>query len=136
MSDSIHQEVTFPADPQRIYSALTDSAQFSELTGAPADIGGAEGGSFSCFGGMITGRHVELVTGERLVQAWRVSNWEPGVYSIVKFELEPDSGGTRLIFDQSGFPEEEREHLAAGWGKMYWNRIQKFLDSPVTGLTS
>jgi uncharacterized protein YndB with AHSA1/START domain len=127
MSDSIHQEVNFPTDPQRVYSALTDSAQFSELTGAPADIGGAEGASFTCFSGMITGRHIELVTGERLVQAWRVANWEPGVYSIVKFELQAEDNGTKLIFDQSGFPPQEREHLDSGWKKMYWDQMRKYL---------
>jgi activator of HSP90 ATPase len=129
MSDSIHQEIDFPTDPLRVYSALTDSAQFSELTNAPADIGGAEGASFSCFGGMITGRHVELVTGERLVQAWRVANWEPGVYSIVKFELKAEGNGTKLIFDQSGFPPQERDHLDSGWGKMYWDQIRKYLST-------
>ncbi len=128
MSDSIHQEVTFAAEPQRVYNALTESAQFSEWTKAPADIGGADGASFSCFGGMIVGRHVELVSGERVVQAWRVSSWAPGVYSIVKFELKAEGKGTKLIFDQSGFPPQEREHLDAGWGKMYWDQIHKYLE--------
>ena len=87
MSKVIHQEISFKAGSQRIYEALTNADQFGELTNAPAEINSESGGKFSCFGGMITGQTIEVVPGTRLVQAWRVGHWEPGVYSIVKFEL-------------------------------------------------
>ena len=45
------------------------------------------GGAFTLFGGHIVGRHIELMPNQRIVQAWRVVDWNPGVYSIVKFEL-------------------------------------------------
>src|SRR5262249_44435903 len=51
----IHQEVVFEASPKRIYEALTDGKQFSAFSGgAPADISAEAGGSFSCFGGMVS----------------------------------------------------------------------------------
>ena len=129
MSRHIHQEIEFKASPGRVYAALTDAAQFSTLTGgAPAEFSGEAGGTFTCFGGAIVGRQVELAIDQRVVQAWRASNWPAGVYSIVKFELETVGAGTRLVFDQSGFPEAEAEHLADGWHKMYWEPIRKFLD--------
>ncbi len=127
MSSMIHQEVVFPASPQRVYEALTDSKQFSELTSAPAEIGREPGAAFSCFGGMIVGRHLELVPGQRIVQAWRAGNWDAGVYSIARFELQAQSAETRLIFDHTGFPEKQGEHLAAGWQKMYWDNLQNYL---------
>ncbi len=128
MSDRIHQEVVLPAPAKRVYQALTDAAQFSEVTGgAPAEISRDEGGPFSCFGDKVVGRHVELVPDRRIVQAWRTANWEDGVYSVVRFELQEDDKGTRLVFDQSGFPEHEKGHLEAGWPKMYWEPLQKFL---------
>jgi uncharacterized protein YndB with AHSA1/START domain len=120
---TIHQEVTFAASPQRVYEALTDGVQFAGWSGAPAEIGGVEGGGFSCFGGMITGRNVEAVPGERLVQAWRAGNWAPGVYSIATFALAADGAGTKLTFDQAGYPEGMGEHLQEGWKKMYWDKI-------------
>src|ERR1044072_1311264 len=55
--------------------------------------------------GHIVGRHIELVANERIVQAWRVIDWNPGVYSIVKFELAEHGSGTKLVFDHTGFPE-------------------------------
>ncbi len=119
----IHQEVTLSAAPARIYQALVDSKRFSELTGAPASGDSTEGAHFSVFGGHITGRHVELVPGKRVVQAWRAKNWPEGLYSIVRFELQADGGGTKLVFDHDGFPAEMKEHLASGWQANYWDKL-------------
>jgi len=128
MSSSIHQEVVIDASPERVYQALTDAEQFGKMSGgAPTEITAEAGGPFSCFGGMISGRNLELVPNQRLVQAWRVGNWAPGVYSITRFELKPEGNGTRLIFDHSGFPEAEKEHLEAGWKANYWDALQKHL---------
>jgi activator of HSP90 ATPase len=128
MTKTIHQEVVFNASPLRIYEALTDSKQFGEVTGgAPTEISSEAGGSFSCFGGMIFGRNIELVPGKRIVQAWRVANWEEGIYSIAKFELKEQDSKTLLIFDHIGFPESDVEHLATGWGENYWSPIEKYL---------
>lgn len=125
---SIHQEVVFNASQRRIYEALTDAKQFSKFTGgAPAEIDHKAGGALSCFGGMITGRNIELVPNLRIVQAWRVGNWPPGVYSIVKFELQEMGHSTNLVLDQAGFPEGADEHLAPGWKTMYWEPLAKFL---------
>jgi uncharacterized protein YndB with AHSA1/START domain len=98
-AESIHQEAVFNASRKRVYEALTDTKQFDkviQLSGVmqsmhlgskPTEIGREEGGAFTLFGGYITGRHVELVPNQRIVQAWRTGGWEPGVYSIAKFEL-------------------------------------------------
>jgi uncharacterized protein YndB with AHSA1/START domain len=128
MSGSIHQEVTVPASSARVYQALTDAKQFSAFSGgAPADIPPEQGAAFSCFGGMITGRQIELVPGRRIVQAWRAGNWPEGVYSIVKFELSADGGGTKIALDQAGFPKDAGQHLEGGWHKMYWEPLKKYL---------
>lgn len=128
MSNPIHQEVTFTASPNKVYHALLDAQQFSQMSGgAPAEIESRAGGAFSCFGGMITGRHVELRDNQRIVQAWRAGNWPEGVYSIVRFELAPAGSGTRLTFSHEGFPDAMREHLEGGWHKMYWEPLKKHL---------
>ena len=120
---NIHCEVTLGAAPERVYEALVDARRFGEVTGAPASGGSAEGASFSAFGGHITGRHVELVPGKRVVQAWRAKGWSEGLYSIVRFELEASGNGTKLVFDHDGFPVEMKEHLAAGWQANYWDKL-------------
>ena len=87
------------------------------------------GGAFSAFDGYITGRNVELVPNQRIVQAWRAGSWDAGVYSIVRFELKPQGSGTRLIMDHDGFPEGARESLESGWKEHYWQPLSKYLDS-------
>lgn len=127
MSSLIHQEVVFKASPNRVYEALLDERQFSKLTGAAAEISREAGGSFSCFGGYISGRNIELIPNKRIVQAWRPKDWEEGVYSIVKFELKGQGSETKLVMDHSGFPEERREHLDSGWSRNYWQPLRDHL---------
>src|SRR5207248_7484156 len=76
-SESIHQENVFTASRKQVYEALTDAKQVTKVTAfssvpkaPPAEISPDIGGSFSCFGGHIVGRHVELVLDERIVQPW------------------------------------------------------------------
>lgn len=132
MSDAIRQEVAFKASPKRVYDALLDSRQFSEFSGAPAEISRDPGGAFSCFGGIITGRNIELLPNQRIVQAWRVKMWPEGIYSMVKFELQQHGSETRLVMDHAGFPPEMRAHLNGegadgGWHRQYWDPLTKYL---------
>lgn len=108
---SIHHQIDFSCHAHRVFEALTDAKHFAELTNAPAEINPNSGGTFSCFDGMISGLTIEIIPDTRLVQAWRVADWEPGVYSIVKFDLEAISNAeSRLIFAHTGFPEERETH--------------------------
>lgn len=131
-AEAIHQEVLIKASRGRIYRALTDAKQFGEVTelsyhAASTEISAEVGGAFSLFGGLITGRHIEMLPGERLVQAWREKPWEPGVYSIVTFQLKDAGSGTKVVFDHRGFPQGKGEHLATGWNSHYWEPLQKYL---------
>jgi activator of HSP90 ATPase len=124
---SIHQEVDFKASPQRIYDALLDSKQFAAFTGRGAEIDPKEGGAFSMFGGLIVGRNIELIPGQRVVQAWRPANWNPGVYSVAHFELKPVGSFATVIFDHTGFPEGSYDSLLSGWNGHYWEPLAKYL---------
>jgi activator of HSP90 ATPase len=97
------------------------------LGNKPTEISREEGGLFSLFGGHIVGRHIELVPNERIVQAWRVATWSPGVYSVAKFELTGQGSATKLAFDHVGFPEGQGQHLAEGWKANYWEPLEKYL---------
>jgi uncharacterized protein YndB with AHSA1/START domain len=138
-AESIHQEPSFKASRQRVYEALTNTKQFdkvTELSGVtksmsqmkkPTKISQQVGGAFTLFGGYIVGRQIELVPNELIVQAWRAGGWDRGVYSIVRFELTEQGAGTKILFDHTGFPKGQAEHLASGWGAQYWGPLKKFL---------
>jgi activator of HSP90 ATPase len=127
MRTFLHQEVTFKASPQRIYEILLDSKQFAVVTGMPAEIDPNAGGAFSMFGNLIVGRNVELLPNQRIVQAWRPTHWDPGVYSIVKFEMKPRASETAIVLDHTGFPEGEFDHLDPAWKLRYWDPLKKYL---------
>jgi activator of HSP90 ATPase len=139
-AESIHQEPVFKASRKRVYGALTDTNQFDKVMllsaamksgmapGAkPTEISRETGGAFSLFGGYIMGRQLELVPNERIVQAWRTASWDPGDYSIAKFALLEQGAGTKIVFDHTGFPKGQAEHLAAGWKANYWEPLKKYL---------
>jgi uncharacterized protein YndB with AHSA1/START domain len=139
-AEAIHLEPVFKASRKRVYEALTDAKQFHKvalLSAAvksgmapatkPAEISTEAGGAFSLFGGYITGRQIELVPNERIVQVWRAGSWDPGSYSIAKFVLVEEGSGTKIVFDHTGFPKGQAEHLTEGWKTNYWEPLEKFL---------
>jgi activator of HSP90 ATPase len=139
-AESIHEEPHFNTTRKRLYEALTDPAQFHKVTllseavksgmaplSTPTEIAREVGGAFTLFGGYIVGRHLELVPHERIVQAWRAESWGPGAFSIAKFELLEQGSGSKIIFDHTGFPKGQAEHLAEGWKTNYWEPLAKFL---------
>ena len=80
-ADAIQQTVIFRAPRQRVYGALTEASRFDAVTrlsdalalvsakgAAPTAISSQLGGAFTLFGGYITGRHLVMRPGERLVE--------------------------------------------------------------------
>ncbi len=139
--EAIHQEPVFKASRKRVYEALTDASQFAKVvelsaamksggmkTGAaPVTISREAGGAFAAFGGYVSGRQIELVANERIVQVWRAGSWDPGSYSIAKFVLVEQGAETKIKFDHTGFPKGQAEHLAEGWRINYWEPLAKYL---------
>lgn len=138
-AEAIHEEVNFDAPPMKVYEVLTQPKLFDRvvkysaamqsgaLSDAKAEISGEAGGAFSVFGGYVTGRQLEMIAGQRLVEAWRSASWAPGAYSIAKFELSAQGAGSKLVFEHGGFPQGQAEHLVAGWKGNYWEPMAKVL---------
>ena len=66
---SIQQQAVIPASPDQVYAVLADAEALSALSGMSGQAGRAEGTEFSVFDGHVTGRQIELVPGQRIVQA-------------------------------------------------------------------
>ena len=125
---TISQSITIKTTPANVYKAMTSSDQFSEVTGATAQISTDEGGAFSCFDGQIVGRHIELIPEQRIVQAWRVNMWPAGTYSVVRFDISESGGATTIELMHTGYPDDAGEHLEPGWHKMYWDPLKAYLE--------
>jgi len=125
-STSIHYDLEFTASTERFFEAILDQKQFAAFSGMPATIDRSPGGAFSMFGGQITGRTIESVSNQRIVQAWRPGHWGPGVYSLVHFELKALGQGCSLLFDHTGFPAGDYDSLDSGWHLHYWEPLKKY----------
>jgi activator of HSP90 ATPase len=128
---SIHQEAVIEASPGQIYEFLTNGEIFAAATEQPAQVSDREGEPFSLFGGRVEGRQIELVPGERVVQAWRFGSahpdaWEPGVYSIVRFTLRPENDATRFLIDHDGIPPEWQDHIQTGYPTFYQGPLSRY----------
>jgi activator of HSP90 ATPase len=67
------------------------------------------------------------VAGKRLVQSWRPGNWDEGIHSLVRIELEADETGTKLSLFHDACPEGTVEHLEQGWHDRYWTPLAAWL---------
>jgi activator of HSP90 ATPase len=140
-ASAIHQEPAFPASPARVYAALLDPRQFDrmvELSGvlqemhlpsAGSRIDPHVGAAFALFGSYITGRQLELVRNQRIVQSWREASWPAGIHSIAHFEFQAHDSGCRIVFDHTGIPSDAAQSLAEGWQSHYWEPLRKLMAS-------
>ena len=131
ITKTIEQTVTIKANPHDGYEALMDSEKHSQFTGAPADISREIGGSFTAYGGALSGTTIELIPDAKIVQAWRGPDkgWPPDHYSEASHALEDFGGETRLTFGQTGVPEASYEDISQGWQTYYWPKLKAFLES-------
>jgi activator of HSP90 ATPase len=129
MGKSIHQIVTIKAGPHEIYETLMDSKKHASFTGGAASISRKVGGKFSISDGEIQGENLELVPDQKIVQSWRYSDWEKGVYSKATFALERVGDKTKLTFTQSGVPDEHYEEIKQGWKDYYWVPLKELLET-------
>lgn len=126
---SIKQTVTFSAKPQEVYNLLMDTEKHAAFTGGEAVTSIKKQGNFSSFDGYCHGYNMELVKGQKIVQAWHFDEdgWPDDHYSICTFIFEPSEKGTKLSFSQTGIPAHKVEALKDGWKKYYWNPMKTFL---------
>jgi uncharacterized protein YndB with AHSA1/START domain len=86
-----------PASPAEIYNAWLDNIAHSEMTGGEAIMSDEVGAEVSAWDGYITGRILELVPGERIVQSWRTTEFDD--------EIEDSTGDDRVAKDFTPFGE-------------------------------
>lgn len=120
MTQTIKQIVKFKTDPMSVYNALIDQKIHAKFTGEKAKINNKVGGKFSVYGDYATGENLELVPGKRIVQTWRASDWEDGVYSKITFVFTKEGKGTKMTFTQTGAPKDQIKSITEGWKDFYW----------------
>lgn len=123
MSKLIEQIVLFKASANDVYEALMDSAKHAAFTNSEAQISREVGGEYLAYAGYISGKNLELVPDQKIVQSWRANDWPEDQISVVTFLLSPFEGGTQLYFTHANVPDGTEEEFTQGWIDNYWDNI-------------
>jgi uncharacterized protein YndB with AHSA1/START domain len=118
---------TIPASAQDIYDAWLDSAGHSEMTGGEASMSDQIGTEVSAADGYISGRNLELVPGERIVQSWRTTEFtDDHEDSIITVTLEEVDGETLLTLIHSNVPDGQTSYQRGGWQEHYFEPMIEY----------
>lgn len=118
---------TLPASPDEIYEAWLDSRGHSEMTGGEARQSDRIGAEVSAWDDYISGRNVELVPGERIVQSWRTKNFtDEHEDSTITVTLEEVADGTLLTLVHSNVPDGQTSYERDGWQTHYFEPMQEY----------
>ena len=98
---TLQQTVTFKASPRQVYDMLMDSKKHRALSGQPAKISRKVGGKFTAWGSHISGFNLALKPDQKIVQAWRATEWWPDHYSVAIYDIAKTRGGTKLNLPRS-----------------------------------
>ncbi len=129
MCRPVHHEVEFAARPKDLYDAYLDSRRHARITGQSAKMSRQVGGKFTAGDTYISGYNLDLVPAQRIVQAWRASEWPDGAFSVLSLTFEKKGRGTRMVVDHVGIPEEFREGVDKGWYQFYWEPMKQYFAS-------
>ena len=117
-----------PASPQEIYDAWLDSLAHSEMTGSEAILSDEIGAEVSAWDGYITGRNIELLPGERIVQSWRTTEFaDEHEDSIITLTLEDvDWVGPRSLSCTAMCRRSRRATKQGGWQQYYFEPMKAY----------
>jgi uncharacterized protein YndB with AHSA1/START domain len=122
-------ERRFEVPPERVWRALTDP---EELAGwlAPATIDLRVGGLlvFKFEDGDERGTITELREPELIAYTWNEGETD----SLVRFELEPDGGGTRLMLRHTFEGEVDLSSYGGGWHHHLEQLIAQMAGTPIS----
>ncbi|MBK8397103.1 MAG: SRPBCC domain-containing protein [Leptospiraceae bacterium] len=130
MCKTIKQKIKFNFSPEIVYALLMETKKHEAVTGRKAVISSRVGGNFSAYNGYITGVNVDLLSGKRIVQAWRVSDFPEGIFSMASFVFtRTKDGGTELVLTHRGVPKHLIPAIEKGWREHYWDKIKNYNSS-------
>ena len=116
-----------PATPEQIYQAWLSTKGHSTMTGSPAEVEARVKGKFTAWDGYIFGETLELKPNQRIVQAWRTTEFPEGSPdSHVEILLEAVNGKTKITINHSNIPKGQAEDYKQGWQDFYFKPMKEY----------
>ncbi len=136
MPQTIQQSVVLPANPDELFDAYLDARRHAAITGAPVRIGASRGAEFHAFNGALSGRILEVMPKQLIVQTWRASHWTlADLDSILILRFSADPAGGRIDAVHANIADHDLEAVSQGWGKYYWEPWRAYLVRSTNGST-
>lgn len=128
MPESIELSEFFPGiKAERLYRAWMDGGEHTAMTGSPAQVDPQVGGRFTAWEGYISGANLELQPFQRILQAWRASEFPEGSPdSRLEIRLQEEEAGTRLTLVHNQIPDGQGESYRQGWEDFYFAPMHKY----------
>ena len=111
---------------EEVYAALINPFSIALWTGAEASMKEEEGSEFSLFDGDISGKNLEFVQNQKIVQEWYFGDQQE--QSLVTIKLFEDKKGTQVELIHTNIPDEDFENITEGWNKYYFGAIISFFE--------
>jgi activator of HSP90 ATPase len=117
----------FSATPSEVYNAWLNSDGHSAMTGSSANVDGKVGGKFTAWDGYIFGSTLELKPNQRIIQAWRTSEFpDDAPDSRLEIVFEKTKGGTKVTLTHVDMPEDQVESYRQGWEDFYFKPMREY----------
>lgn len=127
MTDSLELSVLVLAFPEEVFDSYLDSDFHSAMTGSPANITSEVGDAFTAWDGYISGKNLELVRPDRIVQTWRAADFPEGAPdSKLTIEIAEHDGETKISVKHEGLPEGTAQRFTDGWRDFYFIPMEDF----------
>ena len=119
---SFKLSVTLPVGVSELYKAWLDSKQHTVFTGGEANCSSKLNGAFTAWDGYISGKNLELLPDEKIIQEWRAADFaEDDKSSLLQLNFESAGRGkTKLTLSHSHLPDNLADSLKSGWREHYF----------------
>ena len=111
---------------EEVYAALVNPFSIALWTGAEASMKEEAGSEFSLFDGDISGKNLEFIQNQKIIQEWYFGEQEEK--SIVTITLRPDRLYTKIELHHTNIPDEAYEDMEHGWNTFYFGILKEFFE--------
>jgi len=126
MKNGFEISAVIPASPAEIYEASLSTKGHTSMTGSPARVSRKVGGKFTAWDGDIRGQTLALEPDQRIVQAWRTSEFpDDAPDSHLEVSLEKTKGGTRVRITHTDIPPGQAISYKQGWKDFYFKPMKE-----------
>ncbi len=115
-----------PAEPNEVYTALTNPFTLELWTGYKANMDDKVGTEFSLWDGDISGKNLEIEENKKIVQEWFFGDQKDK--SIVTIKLFEDKKGTQVELKHQNIPDDDFADIADGWDEYYFGALKTFFE--------